>query len=35
MRKKGYHVLELRYDNYSDETRDRLYDEILVALDAR
>jgi len=35
LRKKGYRVLELRYNSYSDGTKDRLYDEILVALGAR
>ena len=29
LRKKGYRILELCYDSYSDEKRDRLYQEIL------
>src|SRR2546430_6926393 len=29
MRKRGYRVLELCYDSYSDKKRDRLYAEIL------
>jgi very-short-patch-repair endonuclease len=28
LRKKGYRILELRYDNYSDRKRDQLYKEI-------
>ncbi len=28
LRKKGYRVLELSYDNYSDSKRDQLYREI-------
>ncbi len=32
LRKRGYRVLELYYDNYSDKQRDRLYDEILSNL---
>ena len=28
LRKKGYRVLELSYDNYSDKRRDQLYREI-------
>ena len=28
LRKKGYRILELPYDNYSDKKRDQLYDEI-------
>ncbi len=32
LRKKGYRVLELIYDNYSDRQRDQLYDEILNKL---
>ena len=28
LRKKGYRILELYYDNYSDKTRDKLYEEI-------
>jgi len=29
LRKKGYRILELSYDNYSDKKRDQLYREIL------
>jgi len=29
LRKRGYKVLELSYDNYSDRKRDQLYQEIL------
>src|SRR6266516_3206530 len=32
LRKKGYRILELLYDNYSDKKRNQLYDEILDAL---
>jgi very-short-patch-repair endonuclease len=32
LRKKGYRILELYYDNYSDKKRDQLYNEILIAL---
>ncbi len=32
LRKRGYRVLELPYDNYSDRKRDELYKEILNAL---
>ena len=32
LRKKGYRLLELCYDNYSDKKRDELYDEILANL---
>jgi len=28
LRKKGYRILELSYDNYSDRKRDQLYKEI-------
>src|SRR5437773_7868785 len=28
LRKKGYRILELCYDNYSDSKRDQLYEEI-------
>jgi len=28
LRKKGYRILELSYDNYSDKKRDQLYKEI-------
>ena len=31
-RKKGYRILELQYDNYTDKKRDRLYQEILGLL---
>jgi len=27
--KKGYRILELEYDSYSDKNRDQLYQEIL------
>jgi len=29
LRKRGYRILELFYDSYSDKKRDRLYNEIL------
>ena len=32
LRNRGYKVLELRYSNYSDKTRDRLYRELLDSL---
>ena len=32
LRKKGYRILELNYDSYSDKKRDQLYEEILIAL---
>src|SRR6266702_1729949 len=32
LRKKGYRILELYYDNYSDKKRDQLYQEILAAI---
>src|SRR5712692_5528864 len=32
LRKRGYRILELCYDDYSDKRRDQLYDEILCAL---
>lgn len=32
LRKRGYRVLELRYDSYSDKKRDELYREILDSL---
>lgn len=32
LRKKGYTVLELCYDNYSDKKRDQLYQEIMDML---
>jgi very-short-patch-repair endonuclease len=28
LRKKGYRILELQYENYSDKTRDGLYEKI-------
>jgi len=35
LRKKGYRILELYYDSYSDKKRDQLYEEILNALGKR
>jgi len=32
LRKRGYKILELRYDSYSDKRRDLLYEEILAAM---
>ena len=32
VRKRGYRILELYYDSYSDKKRDQLYKEILEAL---
>jgi len=32
LRKRGYRILELNYESYSDKTRDRLYAEILNSL---
>jgi very-short-patch-repair endonuclease len=32
LRKRGYRVLELCYENYSDRKRDQLYEEILATL---
>ena len=32
LRKRGYRVLELFYESYSDTTRDRLYSELLESL---
>ena len=32
LRKRGYRVLELYYDNYSDKKRDKLYEEIMNSL---
>ena len=32
LRKRGYRVLELCYDSYSDKKRDELYSEILQSL---
>src|SRR5438876_8625675 len=32
LRKRGYRILELFYESYSDKTRDRLYGELLESL---
>jgi very-short-patch-repair endonuclease len=32
LRKRGYRILELYYDNYSDRRRDQLYEEIRASL---
>src|SRR3990172_9410401 len=32
LRKRGYRILELYYDSYSDKKRDQLYNEILDKL---
>jgi very-short-patch-repair endonuclease len=32
LRKKGYRILELYYESYSDKKRDQLYREILAAI---
>jgi very-short-patch-repair endonuclease len=32
LRKRGYRILELNYDNYSDKKRDQLYQQILDQL---
>src|SRR5436309_1343601 len=32
LRRRGYRILELYYDGYSEKKRDRLYDEILYSL---
>ena len=32
LRRRGYRILELYYEGYSDKRRDRLYDEILDSL---
>ena len=32
LRKRGYTTLELHYANYSDKTRDKLYNELLESL---
>jgi len=32
LRKRGYRILELYYENYSDKKRDRLYEQILNEL---
>ena len=32
LRKRGYRILELQYDSYSDKRRDQLYEEILCSL---
>jgi very-short-patch-repair endonuclease len=35
LRKRGYRVLELYYDSYSDEKRNQLYEQILDSLKGR
>ncbi len=35
LRKRGYRVMELFYESYSDKTRDRLYGELLASLGKR
>jgi len=32
LRKRGYRILELCYDSFSDKKRDQLYEEILRSL---
>ena len=32
LRKRGYRILELYYDSYSDKKRDQLYSELLAIL---
>ena len=32
LRKRGYRILELYYNNYSDKTRDQLYRELIGSL---
>jgi len=32
LRKRGYRILELYYDGYSDKRRDELYEEIMYTL---
>ena len=32
LRKRGYRILELFYESYSDKTRDQLYSELLESL---
>ena len=32
LRRRGYRILELYYDGYSDRKRDQLYDEIVASL---
>ncbi len=32
LRKRGYRILELSYDSYSDQKRDRLYEQLLTGL---
>src|SRR5437016_6833565 len=32
LRKRGYRILELRYNNYSDKKRDQLYKELLSVI---
>ncbi len=34
LRKRGYRILELYYDSYSDKKRDQLYQEILNSIGA-
>jgi len=33
--KRGYRILELRYNNYSNKTRDQLYSELLESIGKR
>ena len=35
LRKRGYRILELSYDYYSDKKRDELYEEVLNSLNRR
>src|SRR5438094_4970917 len=35
LRKRGYRILELFYESYSDKTRDQLYSELLACLGKR
>jgi very-short-patch-repair endonuclease len=35
LRKKGYRILELSYNHYTDKKRDELYDEILADLKSK
>ena len=35
LRKRGYRVLELYYDSYSDKKRNQLYEQILDSLKGR
>jgi len=32
LRKRGYRIMELHYNNYSDKTRDQLYRELIGSL---